>query len=139
MTELTSDVVLEIERIHGAWLQCEVVGEVQGVLDLCANSIQLWPSDGEPLQGRTALAAMLTREAMVIHDIEISERRIRGTNELAYLTANFCTTFSLKEESICRQARGSHLWILEKHLDRWLVVLLCWTSWSSENTSVACS
>ena len=61
-----------------------------------------------------------------IHSIEITERRIRGSSEIAYLTANYKTTFSLKEDSTLRQSLGSHLWILRKQAGRWLVTLVSW-------------
>jgi len=41
--------------------------------------------------------------------IEIIERRIRGSNEVAYLTAGYKTTFSSAEDSTPRQAVNSRV------------------------------
>jgi hypothetical protein len=62
-----------------------------------------------------------------IHSIEISACRIRGSNEIAYLTAHYKTTFSSPEQSAPKQLLGSHLWILEKHNGKWLVTLVSWS------------
>src|SRR5260370_40716231 len=95
MNRLTEDDVREIQQIHSSW-------------------IEFWPPDAPPVLGRTAVSARLARGSTKIHGIEISARRILGSNEIAYLTASYKTTFSSAEDSIPRQAFGSHLWGLEK-------------------------
>jgi hypothetical protein len=64
-----------------------------------------------------------------IQSIEIGGLRIRGSNEIAYLTASYKTTFSLTEESPPKQSLGSHLWILQKGSGKWLVTLVSWSVW----------
>src|SRR6266853_6641650 len=51
------------------------------------------------------------------------------SNEIAYLTASYKTTFSSAEDSIPRQAFGSHLWVLEKRAGGWIVILVSWSVW----------
>src|SRR5271166_2036025 len=51
---------------------------------------------------------------MRIQRIEITDRRIRGSNEIAYVTATYKATFSSAEGSPPEQVLGSHLWILRK-------------------------
>jgi len=70
---------------------------------LCADDIELWPPDAQPLLGRAAVSAQMARGTTRIHCIEIIERRIRGSNDVAYLTAGYKTTFSSAEDSTPRQ------------------------------------
>src|SRR5271166_5303759 len=56
----------------------------------------------------------MTLGTMRIQRIEITDRRIRGSNEIAYLTATYKATFSSAEGSPPEQVLGSHLWILRK-------------------------
>ena len=129
MDKLTEDAVQEIEQIHSSWIECEVAGDDQSMLALCADDIELWPPDAEPLRGRAAVSAQLARGTTRIHDVEISDRRIRGSNEIAYLTASYRATFSSAEDFTPRQALGSHLWILQKRAGVWLITLVSWSVW----------
>jgi len=129
MNRLTEDDVREIQQIHSSWIEFEIAGEDRRLLALCADDIEFWPPDAPPVLGRTAVSAQLARGSTRIHGIEISGRRIRGSNEIAYLTACYKTTFSSAEDSIPRQAFGSHLWVLEKRAGRWVVTLVSWSVW----------
>jgi ketosteroid isomerase-like protein len=129
MNGLPEDAVRDIEQIHSKWIEFEVAGEDHNLMALCSDDIELWPPDAQPLLGRAAVSAWMVRGTTRIHSIEITERRIRGSNEIAYLTANYKTTFSLREDSTPRQSRGSHLWILRKQAGTWVVTLVCWSLW----------
>jgi ketosteroid isomerase-like protein len=129
MNELTENAVREIEQIHSNWIELEIAGEDRGLMALCADDIELWPPDAQPLLGRAAVSAQMTHGTTRIHRIEIIDRRIRGSNEIAYLTASYKTTFSSAEDSTARQARGSHLWILRKRGSTWVVAFLTWSLW----------
>jgi ketosteroid isomerase-like protein len=129
MDHLTEDAVREIEGIHSSWIELEVAGEGRRLLALCADDIEFWPPDAQPVFGRMAVLAHLERGPIRIHGIEISDRRIRGSDEIAYLTASYKTTFSSPEDSTPRQALGSHLWILQKRAGVWLVTLVSWSLW----------
>ena len=127
MEEISENSVREIERIHSSWIEFEVAGQSQSLMGLCADDIELWPPDACPLIGRSAVSAEMARTTTRIHCIEITDRRIRGSNEIAYLTASYKTTFSLAEDSTLRQALGSHLWILRKHAGTWVISLVNWS------------
>ena len=99
MSGLPEDAVREIEQIHSRWIEFEVAGEDHSLMELCADDIELWPPDAQPLIGRTAVSTWMVRGTTRIHRIEISDRCLRGSNEIAYLTANYKTAFSLKEDS----------------------------------------
>jgi ketosteroid isomerase-like protein len=98
-------------------------------MTLCADDIELWPPDAQPVLGRAAVSAQLAHGTTRIHGIEITDRRIRGSNEIAYLTASYKTTFSSVEDATPRHAVGSHLWILQKRAGTWVVTLVSWSLW----------
>src|SRR5713226_5263077 len=129
MDELTKDAVRELEQIHSTWIEFEVAGEEHSLMALCADDIELWPPDAQPLLGRAAVSAQMARGTTRIHSIEISDRRIRGSNEIAYLTASYRTSFSSAEDSTLRHVLGSHLWILRKRAGTWVVTLVSWSLW----------
>ena len=129
MKRLTEDDIREIQQIHTSWIEFEVAGEDRRLLSLCADDIEFWPPDAPPVLGRRAVSAQLARGSTRIHGIEISGRRILGSNDIAYLTASYKTTFSSAEDSTLRQAVGSHLWILEKRADGWALALVSWSVW----------
>jgi ketosteroid isomerase-like protein len=129
MEELTKDAVREIEEIHSNWIKFEVAGQAHNLMAFCADDIELWPPDSRPVLGSAAVSARMAHGTARIHHIEITDRRIRGTNGIAYLTATYKTTFSSAEDPIPRQALGNHLWILRKGSDRWVVGLVSWSLW----------
>jgi ketosteroid isomerase-like protein len=138
MGELTEADLRKIEQIHTSWIEFEVAGENRNLMALCADDIELWPPDAQPLLGRAAVSAQMAPGTTRIHCIEIVDRRIRGSNEIAYLTAGYKTTFSLAEDSTPRQALGSHLWILRKRAGRWIVTLVSWSLWGRAAVSGNC-
>jgi ketosteroid isomerase-like protein len=129
MSTLPEDALHEVEQVHSRWTELEAAGEAHSLMALCADDIELWPPDAQSLPGREAVLAWMARGSTRIHSIEITERHIRGSNEIAYLTANYKTTFSLKEDSTLRKSRGSHLWILRKQAGTWVVALVAWSFW----------
>ena len=129
MSPFPEDAVREIEQIHSRWIELEAAGDAHGLMALCADDIELRPPDAQPLLGHAAVSAWLARGITRIHSIEITERHIRGSNQIAYLTANYKTTFSLKEDSTPRKSRGSHLWILRRQVGTWVVAIVSWSLW----------
>jgi len=129
MDELTEADVWKIEQIHSDWIEFEVAGEDDSLLALCADDIELWPPNAQPRLGRAAVSAQMAHGTTRIHSIEVTDRRIRGSNEIAYLTASYKTMFSSAEDSTPRQALGSHLWILRKRAGTWVVTLVSWSLW----------
>ena len=129
MDTLTEDDRRQIEQIHSSWIEFEVAGASHKLMTLCADDIEFCPPDAQPVCGREEVAMHLAHGTNRIHSIEIGGRRIRGSNEIAYLTANYKTTFSSTEESPPAQGLGSHLWILQKGSGKWLVSLVSWSVW----------
>ena len=129
MNDLTKDAAREIERIHSNWIEFERTGDHHSLMALCADDIELWPPDSRPLLGRAAVSAQLARGTTTIQSIEITNRCIRSSNEIAYLTASYKTTFASAEDSTSRQALGSHLWVLRNRAGTWVVTLVTWSLW----------
>ena len=135
MIPLPEDAAQEIKQVHSRWTEFEAAGEAHSLMALCSDDIELWPPDAQPLLGRAAVSAWMARGSTRIHSIEITERHIRGSNEIAYLTANYKTTFPSTQDSTRRQVVGSHLWILEKRAGEWVVTLVSWSVWELAATS----
>jgi len=129
MDALTKDVIRDIEQIHSNWIKFEVTGEDQRLLALCADDIELLPPHAKPVFGRAAVSALMARRTTKILGIEITDLRIRGSKDIAYLTASYKTTFTSAEDSTVRYALGNHLWILQKRYGTWVVTLASWSLW----------
>jgi ketosteroid isomerase-like protein len=129
--KLTEDAVREIEQIHSSWIEFEIAGRSQSLLALCADDIELWPPDAQPLLGRDAVSAQMAHGTTGIRSIEITDRRIQGSCDVACLTASYKTTFSATTDSTPGQAIGSHLWILRKQRGTWVVALVSWSVWAA--------
>ena len=126
MDSLTKDTIQAIERLHSAWIELEVAGEVQRLLLCCAEDIELRPPAGPSVCGREAVLAHLLEGHVQVHSIEISDLHLCGSNERVSLTADYNTTFYLAGDPAPRQAAGSHRWELRKQAGRWLVFLVSW-------------
>jgi len=126
MKKLTEDAIHNIEFIHSSWLSLEIAGESHKLMAFCADDIQFWPPDEQPVFGRGAVSARIAQQTKRVHCIEISDRQVRGSNEIAYLTAGYKATFSLGEDSTPQQVRGNHLWILRKQTI-WVITLVSWS------------
>lgn len=129
MSELTKNAAREIEQIHSNWIAYEVAGETHRLMALCAEEIELWPPDAQPLLGRAAVSAQTESGTTRILSIEITDLRIRGSNEIAYLTASYETMYYSVEDATPRRAVGSHLWILQNQNGMWVVALMTWSLW----------
>jgi uncharacterized protein (TIGR02246 family) len=129
MDKLTEDDRRQIEQIHSSWIEFEIAGANDNLMTLCADDIEFCPPDGQPVCGRAEVAEEFAHGTRRVQSIEISACRIRGSKEIAYLTAHYKTTFSSAEQSGSKQLRGSHLWILQKRDGAWLVNLVSWSVW----------
>ena len=134
MDELTEDAAREIERVHASWMEFQVAGDDHSLMAMCTDDIELWPPDSQPVIGRGAVSAQMRLGTTRIQRIEITDRRIRGSNEIAYLTATHKTTFSSAEGPSPQQVLGAHLWILRKQTGTWVVRLINWSVWRHAGT-----
>ena len=61
MDELTEADARKIWQIHSSWIEFEVAREHHSLMALCADDIELWPPDAQPVLGRVAVSAQLAR------------------------------------------------------------------------------
>jgi hypothetical protein len=52
----------KIEQIHSSWIEFEVAGEDHSLMALCADDIELWPPDAQPVRGRAGVVAQLAQD-----------------------------------------------------------------------------
>jgi ketosteroid isomerase-like protein len=126
--ELMQESIRQIERIHSDWVQMEAAGENTRLLDLCADEIEFWPPDRPPIVGRKTIGAQISSGSERVENIEIGDRSIRGSNDIAYLTAWYKTKLSSAQNG-SRQILGSHVWILKNDAGTWRVTLVAWSRW----------
>jgi hypothetical protein len=88
MDELRDNAAAEIEQIHSSWIKFEIAGEDHRLMSLCADDIQLWPPDAQPLVGREAVSPRLSHGTTRIRGIEIADCRIRGYSDSIGLVAS---------------------------------------------------
>jgi ketosteroid isomerase-like protein len=133
MGELTDNAVRDIERIHSDWIAFEIAGENYRLAELCDEDIEFWPPDRAPVRGLRSVSALFFAPGESrIHSIDITDRRIRGSGEIAYLTANYTTRFSVPSDVSVKSVIGSHLWILRRRASAWCVALVAWSVWGAE-------
>ena len=135
MDQLRADAIGKIEQIHSRWSEFEIAGEDHRLIELCASDIELWPPDAPSVRRRSAVSEYMAQGTSKTQRIEIAERRVRGSNEVAYLTANYETTFATMDDPNPRRALGSYLWILRRQADPWLVAVVSWSTWDCAATS----
>ena len=120
--------VAKIELVHSAWINYERVGDLNGLLALCADDVEFWPPNAPPIVGRDEVARYLNHPETVIHNIKVSDCRIRVSHGFAYLTAKYQTIFTTQDERTVTTV-GSHLWILRSDANNWIVALVAWSVW----------
>ncbi len=69
MDELTEHVAREIEQIYSSWIEFEVAAQDHSLKLLCADDIELWPPDAQPLLGRAAVSTRLAHGTTRIHNL----------------------------------------------------------------------
>ena len=121
--------VARIELVHAAWIASERAGDLNHLLTLCAEDIEFHPPNGPPLVGCEEVGKYLSRVKAVIHNIEVSDRRVRISDGFAYLTAKYQTTFTAQDGPMITIV-GSHVWILREHANNWTVILVAWSTWA---------
>src|SRR5271169_4940676 len=89
--------VARIELVHTSWIDSERAGVLNRLLTLCAEDIEFHPPNGSPIVGREEVGKYLSRVKAVIHNIEVSDRRVRISDGFAYLTAKYQTTFTAQD------------------------------------------
>src|SRR5258708_14783407 len=80
MDKLTVDAVREIEQIHSSWIEFKVAGEDHSLMALCADDIELWPPDAQPVLGRAPVPPRLVRPPTIFYALRLTVRRTHVSN-----------------------------------------------------------
>lgn len=123
---LTKEDIEAIKQINETWLEAEINGQIEALLELCAPDVTLIPPDSPVVTGKESVRKWLEDNQVEIKEIRISDLRIEGGGSMAYKTANFETGFIL-EEGESGQAGGTHVWILNKVDGDWRVRAVTWS------------
>lgn len=71
---------LSIRRLHDAWLQAELRGDAEAVLDLCTQDIAWVPPSGPPTFGRDAGRDLLLASVVRLLSIQITDFELDGAD-----------------------------------------------------------
>ena len=103
--------IITIKKIHQTWIESEIDGEAEKLLDLCSPDITFIPPDLSAVTGKDQVKNWLKTNKVKIEEIKISNLRIEGNNSIAYKIADFETIFTSENNEKTR-VKGMHLWIL---------------------------
>lgn len=119
-----------IKDLHKRWISLESDGNGSEVVHFCTEDVRWLPCDSPPIVGKDAIAEYLAAHQVKIKGIDISELSIHGSGSFAYLTCNYRTQYVTEaHHSELHESKGTHLWILRKEGDDWLVAVVVWSAW----------
>lgn len=122
-----------IKAVHSDWLEHELAGNAEGVLELCTEDAIWLPADGSILKGKAEIRRWLGEPGPPIKELRVDEPQIAGSGSFAYKFSTYSTSYLSSGSSELTRVAGTHLWILHKgQAGAWRVVLATWTSTSSE-------
>lgn len=124
MTSNTRQALIEFQE---RWLNLELFGCTEKLLDLCTDDVVWFPPYHRPLFGKPAIKAYLESSAYTkILTIELSDLDLKYSVDLAIKRANFKTTIVIDGQHVVIQ--GTHLWTLIRAVDAvdWRISNLVW-------------
>lgn len=129
MSELSEQDRKAIEAVHSRWIQEELAGNATRTIALCTADVKWIPPSSPPLETKDAISSYLNGNRVDLKSIHIKDLEIRGSDTIAYLTANYHSQFSIAGQAEPQESTGMHLWILRKTTDgMWRVAVVTWTS-----------
>ena len=129
MTEISQHDLKKIKDVHDLWIAKELAGNGSEVIDLCTEDILWLPPNAPPIMGKEEIAKHLAADPTKVESIDVSDVCIHGSGSLAYLISNYRTHYLTPDRSGPHESTGSHLWILRKEGDDWLVAVVSWSVW----------
>jgi ketosteroid isomerase-like protein len=127
MAELSANEKLLIADLHKRWILVELSGDSSKLIEYCTDNVIWMPPHASPLLGKETIARYLNETRAHIKDVKISNLTIRGNDNVAYLTSDYSSHFVPRGQTSTQEANGSHLWVLEKHVQVWLVAVVAWS------------
>jgi hypothetical protein len=125
-TVLNEADALSIRRIHDAWVEAELRGDAEGVLNLCASDVEWLPPDAPPAVGRDAGRDLLRPSGVRLLSIQITDYVLDGADGRAIKVCRYETIFEWTATRIRGVARGIHTWKLEREARGWRVASVSW-------------
>jgi uncharacterized protein (TIGR02246 family) len=130
MSELSEQDRKAIEAVHSRWIQEELAGNAAQTIALCTADVKWIPPSSPPLETKDAISNYLNGNRVDLKSIHIKDQEIRGSDSIAYLTANYHSQFSIAGKAEPQESTGTHLWILRKASDgKWRVAVVAWSVW----------
>ena len=129
MTAITDQDLNDIKDLHRRWIAMELEGNEAGVVDLCTADVQLLAPDAPPIAGKAEIAKYLATHHGKLETIDVTDPFVEGNGSIAYLMSNYRTRYIAHGLSEVQEATGTHLWVLRKVGDDWLVAVVTWNSW----------
>ncbi len=135
MHELAPEHVKAIARLHQMWIDMELAGNSAGVLNLCTEDALWMPPDGPLLVGTAALD-LLEDPDVQVRDINITNLKVRGSGNVAYLTSHYTTRYTVPGNPAEHVGHGAQLWILH-NLPPWKVAVVSWSQFEQRRPGSA--
>ena len=118
-----------ILEIHHAWIDAEQRGDIEAMLELCAQDVRFIPPNMPSKKGKDTLREFLQKSGDVIKELEISNMDIEISGSLAYKTASFVAHVEELDASAVQTIRGTHLWVLRREGFQWKIAIVAWSIW----------
>lgn len=121
-----------IARTHQRWIEEEIANNSGATLQLCTNDVVWMPPDSPSLVGKENIERWLSSAQVEIRNIQITNLKIDGDGSVAYLTANYLTSYTSEPDALTSKGQGAHLWILRKMSSGdWKVAIVMWSSFGA--------
>jgi ketosteroid isomerase-like protein len=127
-TVLSDDDIKAIAALQDEWIERELTGEQERLVELCTDGVVLVPPGQPPVVGRAAVSEWLGRPAAELLSLTVDIRLLRGGDATAYKLAEFQSSFLDTATGERRIVSGSHVWALERDASgAWRVALVTWS------------
>ena len=117
----------ELLRVHQDWIDAELRGDVEQLLELCTNDIQFLAPGAELITGKNAVRDYLERSDSQVLSVDTFDVHFEVDESLAFKTGRFTTRLASqgggdRETNVT----GIHAWLLRRVAGTWLVSYVTW-------------
>ena len=117
----------ELLRVHQEWIDAELRGDVELLLNLCTDDIQFLVPGAELVAGKAAVRAFVERNESQVLSIDTADVHFEVGKNLAFKTCRFTTRLALPERGVSEaKVSGIHAWLLRQVKGTWLVSYVTW-------------
>lgn len=127
MPELLVQDFKAIESLQRLWMDEELKGDKEALLELCTDDIRWIPPDAPLVSGKNALRDWLNSRDVQSASIQITDTDTGGSGSVAYLTSQYSKVLVPKGGYLAHTVKGTHFWVLRKTPDKgWRISLAGW-------------